>query len=121
MHHASFRQPYTVDQHWGQSCASENAREAGTWNICRPIFPASKSHCHGGICLEQDRDTYCSMPVSLQVLLLFEDLAFLVFERGASGENFKESYTKRPNVGFSGVMRESASTLRGKILNEGFR
>lgn len=58
------------------------------------------------------------MPVFLQVFLLFEDLAFLVFERGATNENFKKSYAERPNVGFPGVMRESTSTLRGEILEE---
>jgi hypothetical protein len=56
------------------------------------------------------------IPVFLQVFLLFEDLTFLVFKRGASNENFEESYSERPNVGFSGVVRESPSTLGGEIL-----
>ena len=58
------------------------------------------------------------MPVFLQVFLLFEDLTFLMFERGAPNENFEEGYPERPNVGFPGVVGESTGALRGEILEE---
>lgn len=67
---------------------------------------------------EQSRETYSAIPVSLQVFLVVEDLSFLVFERSASNENFEESYSEGPNVGFSGVVRKSTRTLRREILEK---
>lgn len=63
-------------------------------------------------------NTHGAVPVSLQVFLLVKDFSFFVFEGSASNENFEESYSERPDIGLSGVVRESTRTLRGEILKE---
>lgn len=58
-----------------------------------------------------------ALPIVFQVLFSCELLAITSFERSAPDEDLEEGNTKRPDVGFSRVMRESACAFGSKILN----